>query len=217
MPINTAESNAGVVFSQWNGTSATWCSHGIKTRLSTTLASQTVINSSQFINNSASCGGVIMSFQNTVLVSESIFVNNTASSCGGVVYAEDTINVVITGNSSFLNNSAQNKGGVMYVNGTVLNVHNSTFVSNRAGKEGAVLYYNMAKSGATIYAVSECKILIIRSQIDQNTASKGALFVKEGQLNLTDVTFSYNNGSLYAYDSRVILNGLKNNFFKTHH
>lgn len=149
---NRAESDAGVVFTQWNGTSATWCSRVMKT--STTLESQTVstlINSSQFVNNSASSGGVIRSIKNTLLVSESTFINNTAYSCGGVLHTSSMTSIVITGNSSFHNNKALNMGGVVYVDGTYLNISNCSFTNNRAVEAGSVLYCKGTEGVESIY------------------------------------------------------------------
>lgn len=59
--------------------------------------------------------------------------------------------------------------------------------------------HNKANLGAILYSAPECRILITRTLITYNTASQGMVLVVESQLDLTDVTISHNNGSLYAF------------------
>ena len=170
---NEAQGDAGVLFTQWNGSSAIWCLPAMKTNVM--ILSQTIISNSQFINNSASDGGVIKSFKNTLLVGESTFMNNTAMSCGGVIHATLMANIVLTDNT-FVNNRALRNGGVIYVNGTNTNITNSTFTSNRA-LEGSVLYYIRATvhrvytdDQGVLYS-GRALVFISTSRFFRNTAS----------------------------------------------
>ena len=170
----------------------------------------TIFNSN-FYNNYAYYGGVIHSFNSSLILNNSYFYNNGANISGGVLYdfGLSSVNIadsnfdfnyaggyggVIAGeqnskinisNSDFLNNEAINKeGGVLYINESTLNINNVWFVNSSASFGGAIC--NL-----------KSKTNIKNTKFINNTAiyDGGAIYNMYSTLNLTQTIFDNNTYS----------------------
>jgi len=171
------------------------------------------INNSNFIDNSASDGGAIItssSNSGNLNINNSIFTNNTGKSAGGAIYAYSNDYLEIN-NSLFINNKIENGtygGGAIYTVSDML-INNSNFINNTA-----------TNNGGAIYVVDLSKISIINSNFINNTAdSGGAIFaLNEINMSIDNCSFSNNNavdgGSITSYiqnDIKVINSNFINN------
>ena len=167
-------------------------------------------------------GGVILTIQSNVLISNSMFFMNQAGK-GGVVYSLGS--TVLINNSTFTKNSAK-QGGVLYIenNGNATNHHlfqdyvmtNVTLLS-----EGSVscissnFIMNKALKGGVIYSVAQtsgsCILHLDQSNFEFNNASFGAVFeVRYSNATIHNCSFQYNKanqtgGVGYCYQSKLLI------------
>ena len=153
-------------------------------------SSITILDGSSFTSNRANTYGGTMNIQNSsVNIFDAIFNYSIAESSGGVVCAKDS-SISISA-CFFTYNNASRKGGALDVHmNSSLTVLNSTFMYNTASESGgalcltdtskstiddSVFHYNKAEEyGGAIFASTKAVVNIIRSNIGQNTANKGA-------------------------------------------
>ena len=81
--------------------------------LESNLDSDSYIRNCTFINNSGFNGGAIYIYSSNITINSSKFIDNTASSKGGAICTLDGSNVRVEG-SCFINNSAQESGNNVY-------------------------------------------------------------------------------------------------------
>ena len=127
--------------------------------------SQLVVLESEFRNNTASVGGVLLTYGCKVNITSSIFVNNSARESGvieakggriivlynstfyknvaylhyGVIYSF-RISTLTVNSCYFINNAAGWNGGAIGITESSVVIVNSTFFSNRARNLGSVIY-----------------------------------------------------------------------------
>ena len=85
------------------------------------------VSDATFANDSAACGGVMLTYNSTINISSSTFTNNSATSCGGVMWTS--------------NNSAADSGGVAFI------VEASSFGVIFVSNGGSVIITNTSKWG----------------------------------------------------------------------
>ncbi len=123
-------------------------------------------------------GGVIVNWQGTLTVSDSIFSDNLAEYFGGAIYNNDKLSI---SDSTFSRNLADEDGGAIYDSNGKLSINNSTFSNNSADDGGAI--YNNGK------------LSISDSAFSGNSASDdgGAISNYWGELSIVNSTFSRNS------------------------
>ena len=130
-----------------------------------------------------------------VLVNHSQFVNNTSNRGGGVIYAGEGVNLIIS-ESRFINNSCI-AGGVLYI---LVNVNttmiNSEFMNNIANHGGVLLVENTVNGNVTLLKMSNCYFV-------NNTAvgyGGGALAI-DHSVNVTIAYSHFINNTALGYRS----------------
>ena len=137
---------------------------------------QLVVLESDFRNNAASQGGVLLSHGCTVNITSSVFINNSARQSGviqaktgrimmlynsifyknvayltyGVLYSFK-INALTVNLCYFANNAAGWNGGTFGVVESGVIIVNSTFLSNRARNSGSVIYTDIIVYGGKLW------------------------------------------------------------------
>lgn len=151
------------------------------------------ISASQFINNTASNGGVFkMGTERNVTISNCEFLNNKAAS-GSVMYTSGFSTVITTCN--FENNYATSKG-VLYL------LYNASVTLTMS-----TLVYNNATQGI-IYATDQSKLLVHDTEMIYNKAESGAISLIGSMAFLYGNTlYSDNIGSVYVYNGEVNIAG----------
>lgn len=175
---------------------------------------KTVINNSNFYNNTGSRSSVVYAHTLTSLdINNSKFENNTATYCGGVflTYLNTTTHIK---NSFFKKNNGTNAGGIIYQQRySNMYVENSTFEGNYANTGGSLYahhYSNLtandssfskgrARTGAAIIGADFVKLNINNCNFENNTASEGAVMGDEGcEINVDNSKFSNNKADFGA-------------------
>ena len=145
--------------------------------------------------NFAHIGGVIEANGADVVITSSSFTKNTANETGGVgalYIVTFTVNKCI-----FYANSASD-GGAFFMRGVEVDsfINRTTFISNGAKNFGAVIYGGSSK----LYLY----MLILRN----NSASLGVIYCQKCDfLYIEETIFTSNNGSLFLFNSKVIIEG----------
>ena len=135
-----------------------------------TTGSLVHIFGTNFINNSASLGGVLYSHADTIIVmSNSTFTSNSATIHGGVLYTYRGNNIIIHGNT-FTNNSATDTGGAIWCSLGYLRITESSFNQNRANSYGGIML------------IIDSTARIVDSIFDHNL---GSLYSFNSQLNFS--------------------------------
>ena len=166
------------------------------------------IDNGSFVDNQAICektksiclGGVLYSYNSTIIVECSNFHNNSASyidSQGGVfTLLESSVHV---SNSHFTSNVATHgSGGVIYAQRTYISIIASVFVNNTAARYGGVI----RSSGAPVTDNS--------SHYEGNTAGfeGGVIFLEQAILTFTETKFFFNNAKSIGGAVRVYIGTL---------
>ena len=78
-------------------------------------SSVSVIRNSYFFNNSAIewSGGAVYSFDGSLIIEDSSFINNNAGDHGGALYLLGQANIFSIERCTFLNNAARFEGGAV--------------------------------------------------------------------------------------------------------
>ena len=170
---------------------------------------------SQFENNTANVGGVVVILRDGKLVMEdSVFTGSRNNiDIGGIIRAVERNNIAIR-NCNFSHNVA-NYGGVIAVllNNTI-DIANSSFANNSATSDGAAIYIR------TLSVVT-----ITNSSFAHNTATNDGIVLAadSSSMTLKNIAFTNNTvrhdgGAAYAYqytdlriDNCTFLNNLANN------
>ena len=97
---------------------------------------------STFSYNRASYGGVIATSDSLFSITNSTFSNNSAAECGGVIYS-NYVSSFNTTSSIFINNGAAVDGGVMCIDGSSFDITSSTFTNSGANDSGGVMYLSL--------------------------------------------------------------------------
>ena len=153
------------------------------------------ITSSTFTTNSAVGGGVMDTSDSSFNITSSTFTNNSAADDGGVMVTSDSsFNIT---SSTFTNNTAAYTGGIMFTFDSSFNITSSTFTNNSAA------------AGGVTYAIATITSIIIGSNFYANKANSygGIMFTVECSIHIADGTFDHNSGSLYVFNSNIILSG----------
>ena len=149
----------------------------------------TVIIDSEFINNTAECGGAISASFGTVEISGSNFTENKAIA-GGAIYSINSD--VSIAESNFTENEAIEEAGAIY-NGAegALTIESSDFIGNSATLGGAI--YNDEEGELSAYAE------ITDSTFEDNSAENGgAIFSLSADLIISEVSFIDNIAADYG-------------------
>ena len=210
------------------------------------------ISQSKFEDNRADFGGTIFAEQNSIINmnGNDIVMNNTATYIGGVLYSYNS--TIIINVSIFQNNIATYKGGALSSYNSTIMIEASEFDSNRARQGGVLSSYSSTISieasefhdnSATIYYggvlySSFSTITIGGSNFTKNNSPIGAVIYAramsdiqyhgylQNDNNLADnyavvylsdsefrghvsgnATFSNNSGSLMAFNSNITFSG----------
>ncbi len=205
----------------------------------------TIIRDSYFISNSAYSAGAIYHPTGHLIIENTTFDNNSAidkGSAGALQNGGANSYLDIT-NSTFSNNYAGHGGGIFHQSKNAMNIRGSTFTGNEAESYGGAMYLstheivkgvastavkndtfitnstfseNAARSGGSIYLLSNLEIK--NSMFNNNTVEStgGAIFVgsdnyHSGIATISNSTFIENsagnggaisnNGTLTIYDS----------------
>ena len=148
-----------------------------------------------FEYNSAHIGGVIVATGGDILVDSCKFTKNAANDTGGVgaLYI-----ITFTINScTFYANSASD-GGAFFMRGVEINsfINRTTFISNEAINFGAVVYGGSSK------------LYLYLLHLTNNSASLGVIYCQKCDfLYIEGTMFSSNSGSLFIFNSKVIIEG----------
>ena len=182
------------------------------------------ITNSMFTNTTARDGGIMITFNASLRIYNSTFTGNNVSREGGVMYTTKGGSFNIT-NSMFTNNTAGMNGGVMLTWGGSFHISTSTFTNNNAATSmGGVMLtwsgsFNVTNStftnntaawdGAVMYLSQAGSFYIKNSSFRNNTAEsyRGIIFAVESSTHVTDSTFHYNSGSLYAFNGNLTFSG----------
>ncbi len=174
----------------------------------------------QTLTSSYNLGGAIYTFNSSLLINNSSFLENFSAGHGGAVYAEKTAaglggGLITINNSDFTQNMALVDGGGLYVMGESEGafIASSTFIENFSEGQGGALfsedsdmninstefYYNQAENGGAVYtrrsAAGETSQLHSYNDVfTANTAvgHGGAIFSANSDLELEDGLVSHN-------------------------
>ena len=159
------------------------------------------------------------------------FTRNKALYCGGALYLVGCKQLEIY-ECLFSANSAFNSGGAIasIQNSDSLNIVLTNFISNNATFGGAVSAYqqallslirckftsNSGKEGGAINAYDRSKVYISGTQLSNNTANSGVLYLLQSTADVSNNTiFSSNFGSILLLSSNMTMHGyveMQNNF-----
>ena len=162
------------------------------------------LETSHFINNSAISGGAIaMFFNDTVIVTESIFTHNNAVR-GGAMYAL-TDNNLTADYSNFFYNSAKTDGGVIYSeNQNRLKFTNCALNFNRADNNGGVVF---------LLLQSELNITEENYFIGNQARSGGVAYTSKSTTNINSQTLMMANNTATETGGAVYLSTAILTFF----
>ena len=152
------------------------------------------IEDSQFFANRAENfeGGAICHIEGDLLIEDSDFSTNQALTYGGAIYATDPIeinrtvftsNIAENGGSLFLGHTELGDGSVPTQMDFNTRIVDSSFSNNQVGGNGGAIWFHTAQN-----------LLVLRSTIDNNTASGygGGVKVLLGNVYVTNSTISSN-------------------------
>ena len=190
------------------------------------------INDCTFINCAANTFGGAIYLNHNLSIRNSDFINNSAG-CGGAVFIWNDFNNFLIENSRFLNNfflaDGQSTwvkgGGAIFVGCSKLSIRNSTFTGNRATNDGecggAVLCYesvtgsmddsifldNHAGKGSTFYFALDSNINVTDSVID-NPFTTNQIYVdgdsSGSYAEFTNVSYDdFKNQSFYVWENTI--------------
>lgn len=156
--------------------------------------SNTLVENSTFINNSAiTNGGAISITGDDTIVSNSIIANNTAANGAGVFIQGRKTTI---SKSLIENNTASNNGAGVYIQGNSATIKDSTIYNNNASVNGGGVYIN--GNDASISNVNFTLNNAIPDEEKLDDGLGGAIFIAGGNNHITDSNFTYNtarNGS----------------------
>lgn len=151
------------------------------------------VTASTFNKNSSTNGGAIAlrgaseDKNATLNISESTFEANSAEN-GGALY-NGLYSSLDVANSKFTNNTATKSGGAIYNEGSVKSIKGSSFVGNSA--------FSQTKSTTSNSNDYNGVTISTNSTYISNDGSGGAIYNKNGDLNISDSTFE-NNKAAYG-------------------
>jgi predicted outer membrane repeat protein len=159
---------------------------GVMTLSSGTTAA---INDLTITNGQATSAAGIFNAGNLTLTNVAVTNNTATTNSGGGIrnFGALTLDrVLVSGN-----HAEQNAGGIENVDssGATLTVSDSTFYRNKS-LDATDLY-----AGGAIYNGSTCTVIIKRSTFEGNSAPYGGGIYNNGNVELTNVTFSGNKGT----------------------
>ena len=161
------------------------------------------IYNSTFNYNYAGIGGVIEATGSTLLIDTCNFTLNDAKDSGGVG-ALYIVSVTIT--QSMLVNNTAHVGGVLFMIGVENDsfINKTTFLLNEARDFGAAIYADGSR--IKFYSVN----------LSKNSALLGVMyFQKCNFVYFKDTNFISNTGSLFTFNSKVIIEGVTNFSFSS--
>ena len=152
-----------------------------------------------FIQNKATYGGVISSFQGIVSLEDCIFYLNTAIELHdigfGAVINSDSSEIIIA-RCIFTNNTAEGSGGCMHALNSSINISESVFENNHATYGGAItvvkgiIKIDYRNSSESYWNKNTCEDV----KFHGNSANDGgALNLIESTAHIECVSFKYNN------------------------
>ena len=165
------------------------------------------ISASNFTNNSAFAGGVVITFYTMVMIKDnSYFENNRAKLGGGVVFFDKSSLQI--NDSIFFNNAVEYNGGVVYTSDAELSIYNALFIGNTAENGG-------------VMGMERTNVTINNSDFSHNSASvAGGAIVLEltNHIDISrctfTVNFAYGGGVIFSSDKTLVKNNdvlFKNN------
>ncbi|MCC7561981.1 MAG: hypothetical protein KO253_04025 [Methanobrevibacter arboriphilus] len=161
-----------------------------------------IIDSCNFINNSAKLGGGSIISQGSLNILRSKFINNTAIIGGAIAPSVGELGYICNiYNSSFINNSAL-MGGAIF-NGMTLNIFNSNFTNNKANETGGAIHNYILP------------LNVSSSNFNNNSSPKGSdiyLSVTRFPVSITYNTFlNSKNSSIYYINEEGMNPGFEGN------
>ena len=184
-----------------------------------------LIDSSTFLNNSATYGGAIYVTGSNVKIINSKFENNYAGEYGGAIASEKSsvLNII---NSNFSNcYTLKNAGGAIYTKESKLDVKKSNFTSCNATFGGAICDLesdsiidsiiandnNAGYQGGAIYKMYGQMTLTSSSFTSNKALSGGAVFAdNSSEISIQSSKFSFNEASYEGGAIYTILNRNEN-------
>jgi len=163
------------------------------------------INNSKFESNHATDGEGGSGYANSIIISNSIFINNSSKEDGGGFYSKSSVTI---NNSAFKNNHVtMGNGGGFYLDSYgKVKVTNSIFTNNSASFDGGGFYSN---------SYSE----VTNSIFTSNSANDGGGFYSDGvalivnslfSKNISDNVLYFNSSANYIYNSIFVDNESSN-------
>ncbi len=157
-----------------------------------------IINSTFSKSAAGISGGAVYIIWSRARINHCIFSNNVATKWGGAL--RTMFNTAFVINSAFVNNSATTGGALDAWRNVTLTVTNSTFSDNKA------------ETGAALWANDNSFLNISFIKVYRNNATYGGvIYIFSSSAILCNSSYSYNNGSLFLFDSNITITG-KNNF-----
>ncbi len=167
------------------------------------------INNGNFSKNEANFqGGAIFTSEN-MTITDSGFTENT-SSAGGAIYANTTLDILISG-SNFTENTATGigmGGGAIALHcGPNVTITNSTFTGNTSAYRGGAIYSNSGSINGVVYPDGTIKITDSVFTGNTSVDSGGAIFAQSTALIIhagaigtafTDNVAKASGGAIYA-------------------
>ena len=181
-----------------------------------------VMNGISFSNNRAdNNGGTMFMIASMISAVKCTFSNNTAGNDGGVI--RSYLGEIAITKSECVSNSAENEGGVFHSDQTTLTINHTSFTENKA-RDGGVIWtdqglitvygsdvgHNNASVGGVIWA-EQASVKAYRVNIFLNYANVGTVYLLESNSHWSDLAYTNNTGSLYAYGGSLSINK-KSNF-----
>jgi predicted outer membrane repeat protein len=177
----------------------------------------------QTLTTNPNFGGAVYSFNSSLSIRDSYFLNNYAAGFGGAVFTKRTPagfggGLITIQNSDFSQNWADLDGGGVYVmdESEGVFIASSTFVENHSGGLGGAVFsedsdvninstdfhYNQAEHGGAVYtrrsAAGETSLLRSDNDVFTNntaTGNGGAIFSQNSDLELEDGIVSFNDAA----------------------
>jgi hypothetical protein len=148
-----------------------------------------------FQYNFAHIGGVLEANGAYIFIDSCNFTENTAVETGGVgaLYL-----VTITVNKCMFYGNSASDGGAFFMRGVEIDsfINRTAFISNGANGFGAAIYGGSSK------------LYLYMVQLNNNSASLGVIYCQKCDFfYIEEVIFSSNNGSLFIFNSKVIIEG----------
>ncbi len=155
----------------------------------------TIIRDSKFLSNTAYSAGAIYHPTGHLIIDNTLFDNNSAISVGsaGALQNGGANSYLDITNSTFSNNYAGHGGGIFHQSKNAMNINGSTFTGNEARSYGGAMYLSTHEiiKGVASTAVKN-NTFITNSTFSENTARSGGSIYLLSNLEIKNSMFNNN-------------------------